>query len=184
MAKTIIFLSGMGVPNFLSKSKYVWNDKLWADYQTIYLHSEIPMSDKMVNLNIKKLISFINKFPDCIVAGQSLGGWWAANLACEPACQMKKFILLTPLVDANQFSIFNVSKIYNPLNRVPNDRHIGTNKSLVLSAIDDLIVPPREHAAPIAQYFKSTYHSLYGGHFWQSNHAESLAYTKKWIELG
>ncbi len=183
MTRTIIFLSGMGVPNFLSKSKYVWDDKLWKDYQKIYIKSDIPMSDKMVSFQLKKLTSFINKFSNCIVTGQSLGGWWAANLACEPECQIKKMVLLTPLIDANKYSIFNVSKLYNPMNRKPNDRLIGPHKSLVLSANDDLIVPPAEHSAPIIQHFNATSYALKGGHFWQSNHAAALDYTKDWIEL-
>lgn len=181
--KNIIFLSGLGVPKVLAKMPMIWNDTLWHNHKRIYLTSKIPTSDNMVKTHLKDLVKFINKFDDPVVVGQSLGAWWAANLACEPMCQMKKFVLCIPLADTNYYPIFNASPLFKPTNRTPNPQHYGPYKSLVVYASNDFIVPINQHAVPLERHFNALSYKLDGGHLIQSNHQKGLEFIKDWIEL-
>lgn len=183
MTRTIIFLSGMGVPKILARSSFVWDDIRWRDYNRLYVTSKIPTSDNMVKHHLKELTNLINSFSNPVVVGQSLGAWWLANLACEPKCQMTKIAFFIPLVNANHFPIFNVSQIYHPLNRVPNKQNMGPHKALVVGAHDDLIVPTQQHANPLAVHFNASYYRMNGGHLLQKDHTSALSFTKDWIEL-
>jgi hypothetical protein len=180
---TIIFLSGLGVPKILAKSSLVWNDSIWQNHRRIYFTSRIPTSDQMVRFNLKKLTSFINIFPDPIVIGQSLGAWWAANLACEPTCKMKKMVLCIPLCDTKSYPIFNVSALYHPKNRFANKSIMGKHKTLVASAVNDWIVPAEVHAKPLEIHFDALSYKMKGGHLLQRDHKAGLNFIKNWVEL-
>lgn len=181
--KNIIFLSGLGVPKFFAKSSLVWNDLLWKNHRRIYVTSKIPTSDAMVRRNLKELTRFINVFPEPIVIGQSLGAWWAANLACDTACKINKMVLCIPLCDTKSYPIFNTSYLYYPPRRTANPQLLGPHKTLVVSATDDWIVPASRHALPLEFQFKALSYKLDGGHLLQKNHQAGLNYIKDWVEL-
>jgi hypothetical protein len=73
--KTIIFMSGIFVPKWLAKSKFIWDKSNWEDYHCIWLNSKIPYSDMMVAQELDKLENLILKYPDATLAGHSLGAW-------------------------------------------------------------------------------------------------------------
>lgn len=181
--RTIIFLSGFMVPKWLSKSDLVWSHSRWPNYRKIYISSKIPTTDSMVEGELRRLAYFTRLFPNVVVAGQSLGGWWAANLACEPTAQMKKVIFWTPLVDANSYPIFPVSRKHHPLNKLPNSKFVGPHKSLVLYGNKDKIVPHQDHSNKLISHFDSVSYKLEGGHYLQSNHYEAISYMRDWIEI-
>ena len=171
------------VPKWLAKSKFVWNDSFWKDYQRIYLFSKIPTSDYMVEKELDELCSFVNLFPNVTLAGQSLGAWWGANLACHPESKISKLVLWTPLGHAHDYPIFNVTFQHHPINKTPNSHNIGPHRTMVAYAQDDLIVPHERHAWGLMRQFSSTDYVLNGGHLLQSNHQAGLSFMKEWIEL-
>jgi pimeloyl-ACP methyl ester carboxylesterase len=183
MARTIIFISGFAVPKWLAKTRFVWENSLWEGYRKIYLPSRTPLSDGMVERELDNLCSLVNQYPNVTLAGQSLGAWWAANLACHPQSKIKKLVLWTPLGDANAYPIFNVTARHHPPFKIPNKHNVGPHKTAVFCAKDDLIVPPREHAADLITQFQPTVYRLDGGHLLQSNHKAGLIFMKDWIEL-
>jgi len=137
----------------------------------------------MVERELHTLTSLVNQFPNVTVAGQSLGAWWAANLACQPQSRIKKLVLWTPLGDANAYPIFNVTQRHHPPHKTPNKHNVGPHRAAVFAAKDDLIVPPREHSLPLINQFEPTVYRLDGGHLLQSNHKAGLIFMKDWIEL-
>lgn len=181
--KTIIFISGWSVPETIAKSKFIWNDSLWINYNKIYLSSKTPTSDHMVEKELDRLSNFTNAFTDVILAGHSLGAWWAANLACHPQSNISKLVFWTPLCNANEYPIFNVTQRYHPINKIPNNQNIGPNKVLVFDAKYDFIVPPQYHAYPLRSHFKGSSFTLVGGHFYQKNHTAGLHCMKDWIDI-
>jgi predicted esterase len=183
MKRTIIFLSGLAVPKMFAKSKYVWNDSLWEDYNRIYITSRIPTSDVMVEEELERLTHIVNRYPEPIVAGHSLGGWWASNLACCPKAEFAKLVLLTPLANANRSVLFNVTPYFHPCNRVPNPTIYGPHRVLVNTAKHDLIVPTAEHSDYLARHFNATKYELKGGHYYQTNHDAMLEFMKTWITI-
>ncbi len=183
MPRTIIFINGFAVPKFVGKSRFVWDDEFWEGYNRIYLTSAVPVSDVMVTAQLTKLNQFIKKFDKPIVAGQSLGAWWAANLACYPGSTIDKMVLWTPLGDAQRVPIFNVTRKHHPTWKEPNQHNVGPHKTLLLYGKRDWLVPPNLHSGDLAEHFKAMTYELNGGHFHQFNHKRGLSYMKDWIEL-
>lgn len=183
MRKTIIFISGWAVPKLLAQSKYVWDDPFWNGYNRIYISSKTPTSDNMVQKELNELCSLVNSFPGVIVAGHSLGAWWAANLACHPQSKIKKLVFWTPLGNTSFYPIFNVTMLHHPMNKAPNVHNMGPANVLTVDAREDLIVQPYHHSIPLNRHFKSTMYSLNGGHFFQTNHKSGLRYMRDWLEL-
>lgn len=181
MRRIIIFISGWGVPGFLQRTPLVWDDKVWEDYGRIYLSSKTPTSDVMVKNNLQKLNKFVNSFEKPIVIGQSLGAWWAANLACQPDSKIDKLVLMTPLSSLSDYPFFNASPLYYPHNRVPYIK--GPHKVLVGGAKEDLIAPVSWHASKLRWHFNATPYELNGGHYYQKDHKSFLEFTKEWIEI-
>lgn len=179
--RTIIFISGFMVPKWLSKSKFVWDDSMWKDYRRIYISSKTPISDSMVERELDKLSDLTRMFPDSIVAGHSLGAWWAANLACHTQYKINKLVFWTPLSHINDYPIFNVTGRHHPLHKTPNIS--GPNKVLNIEARFDFVVRAARHAAPLTRFFKADSYKLDGGHFFQENHQKGLSFMKEWIEL-
>lgn len=182
MNKTIVFISGWSVPNWLAKSKFVWDNSLWSKYNCIWIDSKSPTSDMMVHQELNKLEHLINQHPGCAVVGQSLGGWWASNLALRQHVSIKKLALWTPLCNANVYPIFKVSKKYHPPKQKPHLNQ-GPHRVLTLTAKKDLIVPPHSHGYELSKHFMSMNYDLDGGHIFQTNHKSALNYMKDWIEL-
>jgi predicted alpha/beta hydrolase family esterase len=181
--KTIIFMSGIFVPKWLAKSKFIWDKSHWFDYKCLWLNSKIPYSDIMVEKELDYLERLVKKYPGAILAGHSLGAWWVANLICRETITVKKSIFLTPLVDTNGYPIFNVTSRYNPCKQIPNYNNIGLDKTLVVYGKEDLLVPQEDHSFDLINHFKSTPYRLEGGHFYQTNHHAALNYMKEWVEL-
>jgi hypothetical protein len=182
MNKTIIFMGGIFIPNWLAKSKFVWDESHWNDYKCIWLESKIPYSDTMVERELDRLQRLLNRYPGATLAGHSLGAWWASNLACRPNCDITKTVLWTPLVDHEPYPIFNVTPRYNPCKQTPNPNNIGPKKVLVVYGDEDLIVPHQHHAYHGVMHFRASPYLLAGGHLYQKNHKEALVYMKQWIE--
>jgi predicted alpha/beta hydrolase family esterase len=181
MKRTIVFLSGLGVPKILAKTPWCWQDDLWSDYNRIYYTSKLPKSDIMVQKKLNNLIDLTHKYSGSLFVGQSLGAWWLANLASCPEAYIKKMALWTPLADHNDYNIFNATRIFNPLNR---ERFVkGPAKVLVLGAKDDWITPGHQHANRLASFFQATHYLLDGGHYYQKNHEAGLQFMKDWFEL-
>jgi pimeloyl-ACP methyl ester carboxylesterase len=183
MQRTIIFLSGFMIPIWAAKTKFVWNDSLWKDYNKIYLSSKTPLSDGMVDRELDNLCRLVNNFPNVTLAGMSLGAWWAANLASHTECKIKKLVLWTPLGDANAYPIFNVTKRHHPANKTPNQHNVGPHRCAIFSAEYDLIVPPHFHTKDLISKFDSITYKLDGGHIYQPNHQAGLKFMKDWVEL-
>jgi len=179
--KTIVFLSGFSMPAFVSKSSWFFEEPFWEEYNAIFYKSRTPTSDRMVLNEMDNLIELMAPYPDVCVVGHSLGGWWAANLACHPDSKMDKVALWTPLGTAGEFPIFPVSWKSEPGNKTPNAHNMGPDKVFLAYAKDDLIVPCESHALPFIEQFKTSTYALDGGHIWQTNHKEGLQVLKNWI---
>lgn len=179
--KTIIFLSGFAVPTVLAKSRFVWDDKLWEGYNRIYYTSKTPTSDKMAQDEIHNLVELYNKYPDAYYAGHSLGAWWLANLSCFHSVNIKKMLLMTPLVNTKNYPMFNVTERFNPI--LKSKKILGPHKVCVLIANNDLLVKPEYHGHFLVQYFNATKYIMQGGHFYQSNHKLALEFAKVWLDL-
>lgn len=182
MKKTIIFLSGFAVPISLAKTKFIWDDPFWKDYDRLYYTSKIPYSDKMVERELYNLSHLVSHFDNPIVAGQSLGAWWLANLACQDQCKINKAVLWTPLGDHRPFPIFNVSERFVPGNRPINPYNYGKDKVLLSYSVYDLIVPYKKHTPNLIKMFNPNIYKLYGGHALQINHKDGLSFMKEWVE--
>jgi hypothetical protein len=180
--RTIIFLNGLCVPRALSKTRLIWNDPFWKGYNRIYLTSKIPTSDSMAEREIERLSELTRRFDKPIVAGQSLGAWWASHVACNPNSNIDKLVLWTPMGDHRPFPIFPVSSQLHTTYRAPNPQNYGFNKVLVMASQYDWIVPPNTHAHPLADHFDAVTYRLKGDHFFQTNHKDGLDYMKDWIE--
>lgn len=181
MKRIVIFISGWGVPGFLQRTPLVWDDKSWEDYGRIYLSSKMPASDVMVKKHLQKLNKFVNAFDKPIVVSQSLGAWWAANLACQPDSKIDKLVLMIPLSNLSDYPFFNASPLLYPLNREPLIK--GPHKVLVAGARNDIIAPVKDHAERLARHFNATPYELNGGHYFQKDHKAFLQFTKDWIEI-
>lgn len=169
------------MPSFVSKSSWFFEESFWEGYNTIFYKSKTPTSDHMVVEEMKNLIELMSPYSDVSVVGHSLGGWWAANLACHPQSKMSKIALWTPLGVAGEFPIFPVSWRSEPGNKIPNPYNLGLDKVFLAYAKDDLIVPCKSHALPFRTQFKAASYTLDGGHVWQSNHKEGLLALKNWL---
>lgn len=181
MNKTIIFISGWQVPNILARTKYVWDEELWSDYNACYFMSKTPTSDKMIAEHLDILENIVHNNPGCAVVGQSLGAWWAANLALRPTVTIKKLALWTPVCDASAYPVFKASrKFHPPYQKLTNTK--GPHRVLTLVAKNDLIVPPDAHGNELRDHFNSMNYELKGGHFFQRNHKAALLFLKDWIE--
>jgi predicted esterase len=183
MNKTIIFMSGILIPNWLAKTKFVWDKSHWKDYDCIWLESKIPYSDIMVERKLNQLQLLLEKHPGATLAGHSLGAWWSANLACRQDCNISKMVLWTPLVDHSIYPIFNASSHYNPCKQIPNPNNIGSHKVLICYGSDDLMVPHQYHSYHSINHFQAMTYQLKGGHYYQNNHKNALKYMKEWIEI-
>lgn len=181
--KTIIFLAGFCVPLKLAKSKYVWNEKMWSDYNCIFLSSKTPRSEKGVKKELQKLEKIVNSFDKPIIAGHSLGAWWAANLAIHSKADLQKIIFLTPLADLKQYpNIFSYSPKYDVFRfNVPKHKR-GPHKNLVIYGNYDLITPS-QHGLRLSHHFDGMSYYLDGGHLYQLNHHYAISYMKDWVEL-
>lgn len=182
MNKTIIFISGWAVPKFIAKTAWVWDQKFWSDYRRIWISSKTPTSDGMVQKELNRLENLLRLFPNAVLAGHSLGGWWASNLALRQEVQINKMVLWTPLGNADDYPIFNVTPRYHPIHQPVTNTH-GPHRVLVYSAKDDMIVPPPGHGLRLSQHFNAMNYNLQGGHFFQGNHRAALEYMKEWIEV-
>jgi len=183
MKKTIIFISGWQVPDFIARSPLVWNETFWSDYNCIWISSKSPTSYSMISQELNRLEYLLNICPDAILAGHSLGGWWASNLALRTYTPISKLVLWTPLADTQPFPIFKAGDEHHPTYLPNNNNNYGPHKVLVFHAQKDRIVPPRSHALSLAKHFNAQTYQLNGGHFYQSNHQKGLQYMKDWIEL-
>lgn len=182
MNKTIIFISGWKVPQWIAKSKLVWDNSMWHDYRILYLDSKTPTSNQMISKELDSLQDIMEANPSAALVGQSLGGWWAANLALRFSVNIRKLVFWTPVCNASVFPIFKAGSFYNPLNR-QQTHNSGPHRVLTCSAHRDLIVPPDAHGYELAKHFNSMTYNLNGGHILQSNHKAALQYMKDWIEL-
>lgn len=182
MKKTIIFLNGFAVPVGLSKTKYVWNHSLWKEYNTIYYTSKVPLSDEMVEEELDNLLKLSENFENPIIAGHSLGAWWASNLACLNQFKTSKMVLWTPLGNHMAYPIFNASSRFLPGNKLPSPDNRGDKKVLLCYGSHDLIVPSNKHTPNLIKLFNPLLYKLYGGHLYQVNHQDGLLLMKKWIE--
>jgi hypothetical protein len=177
----IIFINGLSIPKILAKTKYVWDDKLWKNYNRAYLSSPVSISDLDAKNQLTELINIVNSVDSPIVIGQSLGAWWAANLACVKDINLNKLILFTPLADARLAPMCNVTKIMNPLEQPPY--LTGPHKVLVCEAKYDMVCPIYEHSYPLIRHFNAMPYSLNGGHFFQKDHTACLSFIQDWIDL-
>lgn len=182
MKRTIIFLNGFAVPIGLSKTKFVWDDSIWKDYNRLYYTSKIPTSDQMVARELDNLANIISQYDNPIVAGHSLGSWWATNLAAHNQFKTNKMVLWTPLGDHRPYPIFNATHNYVPHMRDINPNNCGKNKVLLTYASHDLIVPPKKHISGMIKTLNPTIYKLYGGHIFQINHKDGLSFMKEWVE--
>lgn len=180
--KTIIFLNGVMMSTWLAKSKFLWDQTLWSDYNCVWVSSKLPYSDMMVGKELDRLQRLLEQYPNATLAGQSLGAWWAANLACRSNCNISKMVLWTPLVNHLEYPIFNVTARYHPYHQTPNPNNTGLHKALVFYGDEDLIVPQQTHAYYNIMHFKALSYKLHGGHLLQKNHQAALKYMKDWIE--
>lgn len=171
------------VPQFISKSKLVWDHEMWSDYKCIYISSKTPTSNTMVGRELQRLQNIVESFPNATVVGHSLGGWWAANLALQSNVDIPKLVLWTPLNDIDLYPVFNVTNKYIPTKRKLTTNNIYSHRVLTFIAKEDLIVPPAVHGKALAQHFRSMEYILDGGHFYQKNHKVALSYMKDWIEV-
>lgn len=176
---TIIFLAGFGVPIFVMKSKWLFDDSMWTGYRRIWLPSPTPRSDAMVEKELERLKRLLWTYPGAALVGHSLGGWWAANLALR--IKIRKTVLWTPLCNEQEFPIFNVTPAYHPCNQ-PLIGNYGIEKVMIFAAKDDLIVPYQQHSHNLARHFATGMHMLEGGHLYQFNHQTALKHMKDWIE--
>lgn len=181
MNKSVIFISGWSVPQWLAKTRFVWDERLWSDYECLWLDSRTPSSDWMIKYELDRLQRLVEERPGCALVGQSLGGWWAANLALRFDVSIRKMALWTPVCDASAYPIFKASREYHPPFQFRTRNH-GPHRVLTLSAHEDLIVPPDAHGHELSKHFDSTTYKLKGGHIFQSNHKAALNYMKDWIE--
>lgn len=157
---------------------------MWREYRCLWLDSKTPINDWMVEKELDRLQFLLKIFPDAVVAGHSLGAWWAANLALRPEVIIKKLVLWTPLGDTSAYPIFNVSRRYHPPLQKVNPFNHGPHRVLIGSAKHDLIVPPDEHSAQLLKQFDAMPYHLNGGHIYQTNHKAGLKFMKDWIEIG
>ncbi len=181
MKNTAIFISGWAVPKWAARSKLIWDESLWKDYKCIWLDSRTPTSDVMVKWELDQLQYVVSRNPGCALIGQSLGGWWAANLALRPDVYIRKTVLWTPVCDASAYPIFKVSREYHPPYQFLTQNQ-GPHRVLTLSANRDLLTPADAHGHELSKHFSSMTYTLRGGHFFQSNHKPALQYMKDWIE--
>lgn len=182
--KTIIFLSGFKVPNFISKSPMCFNEAMWGEYHTVFYQSKTPDSNKMIEEEINNLEDLVFSFSHPIIFGQSLGAWWAAHLANKYGDKIEKLVLWTPLCETNTYSsLFTIDGTkYNPTS-IENKHNRGPHKTSVVYANRDLIVPYYTHARPLISHFNANSYILNGGHVYQTNHTLGLEYIKDWIEI-
>lgn len=180
--RTIIFLNGLGVLPPVSKTRWIWNDSFWSGYNKIYLTSKLPTSDYLVQKEVDRLSKFTQQFDKPIVAGQSLGAWWAAHIACNPNSNIAKMVLWTPMGDHRPYPIFPASAQAHPLSQTANPNNTGFDKTIIFAAQYDWVVPVRTHANLLADHFDAKVYRLNGDHFYQTNHKAGLVYMKDWIE--
>jgi predicted alpha/beta hydrolase family esterase len=181
--KTLVFLSGFAVPSFISKSSWFFEENFWENFNCVFYKSKTPTSDEMVTQEIENLNKLISPYQDVSVIGHSLGCWWASNLACHPSAKINKLALWTPLGIANKFFVFTSSNKSEPLFKLTKPEIMGPDKSFVIYANKDLIVPHTEHALPLAHKFQAASLELDGGHIWQSDHKKGLLILKDWLKL-
>lgn len=188
---TVLFLSGFGTPEIASKSPLFFDEKSWK-CKTIFYKSKMPTSPVMVEHELSNLSNFISFASEPVhIVGHSLGAWWAATLACRKQTEiagfthhkMGKVVLWTPLGIAGVFPFFKAAVDQEPFNSTPNPNYVGPDKTLVVYAKYDLIVPYVAHALPLISKFKAKSLSLNGGHVWQTNHAKGLQLMKHWLEV-
>lgn len=181
MSKNILFISGWGVPKLLAKSRFGWDDSMWSDYNRIYLPTVTPKSDAMVREHLATLENVINSYDNPIVMGSGLGGWWLANLACQPNVRMKKIVLFNILTDLSGYAIFNASPVFYPYNRMPY--LTGPHKVLICHANEDVWAGYPNNIYKLVEKFNGIEYKLTGGHFIQQNHKPCLNFIKDWLEI-
>lgn len=142
----------------------------------------MPTSNAMVEQELDRLQNIIDCFPEAALIGHSLGGWWAANLALQPECNIDKLVLWTPLGDTELYPFFNVTDKYKPTARELT-KNAFAHRVLTVIAKNDLIVPAPLHGQALSRHFHSMIYELDGGHFYQKNHQAGLSYMKDWIEV-
>lgn len=176
---TVLFLSGFGAPEFASKSQFFFDEKSWKT-KTLFYKSKTPTSSTMVEFELKNLADLVAQ-DDTHVIGHSLGAWWAANLACRHYSRINKMVLWTPLGLAGVFPFFKAAWHQEPFNGTPNLHNVGLDKTLVVYAKNDLIVPYVAHSLPLIDKFKAESLSLNGGHLYQTDHTKGLFAMRQWL---
>jgi len=184
---TVLFLSGFNAPEIASKSYFFFDENAW-NCKTIFYKSKTPTSPSMVEYELTKLNELITSEPTHVI-GHSLGAWWVANLACRRMPEitrrdyhkMGKIVLWTPLGIASVFPFFRPASYQEPLNCQPNKEHIGHDKTMVVYAKNDLIVPYKPHALPLVDKFQAKSVALNGGHLWQTNHRIGFLAMQHWL---
>ena len=181
--KTIIFLAGFCVPLTVAKSQFVWDKKMWKGYNTIFLSSKIPRSEKGIKKELLRLERVVSSFDKPIVAGHSLGAWWIANLALYSKANLQKIVFLTPLSDLKEYpTIFHYTPEYDVFrNNIPKAKR-GPHKNLVIYGNHDLVTSSL-HGKHLVHHFDAMEYHLDGGHLYQLNHYYAIKYMKDWIEL-
>jgi hypothetical protein len=181
MSKQIVFMPGWGVPKFITKSRFGWDDAMWSGYNRVYLPTLAPKSDAMVHRHLSYLKNVINSYDNPIVMGSGLGAWWLANLACQPEIKMKKIILFNPFINLNDYAIFNASPKYYPYNRITG--FTGPHKVLICHAHEDIWAAGPVEIYKLMNKFNAIDYKMKGGHFIQDDHKPCLEFIKDWIEI-
>jgi len=182
MSKTIIFLSGFCVPLSLAKTKFVWNECFWSDYNCIFLCSKTPRSDCGIKKELSRLKKIVSKYDQPTLAGHSLGAWWVSHLMMELDINVKNAVYLTPLANLQEYSrIFKGYQNFDVFTKKVPQNRTGPHRNLIIYGNIDLITP-RRHANMLAKHFNGFEYKLRGGHLFQTNHENALLFMKKWID--
>jgi len=183
MSKTIIFLAGFCVPLSLAKTKFVWNERFWDDYNCVFLCSKTPRSDCGIKKELSRLKTIISKYDQPTLAGHSLGAWWAGHLMMDLDIDIKNAVYLTPLADLQEYpKIFKGYKNFDIFSKKVPQGRAGPHRNLIIHSSIDLITPKR-HANMLIKHFNGIEYQLCGGHLLQTNHDNALLFMKEWIEL-
>lgn len=171
MKKSIFFLSPFLVTESLAKSKLYWNHSLWNDYNTVYIRSKLPKSDNMVQKELDRLHNLINLFPNVILIGNSLGAWWAGNLACQPST-IKAIVLIDPIINDQYNFLINATAKYSFMFKDPYIA--GPTKALVCA---------NQSHHNVSKHFKAIPYLLDDAVFRSKNYKACLNFTKDWLEV-
>lgn len=171
MKKTIFFLSPFLITESVAKSKLYWNHSLWGEYNTVYIRSKLPKSDNMVKKELNRLNNLINLFPNVILIGNSLGAWWAGNLACQPS-NIKAVVLIDTIINDDYNVLINATQKYSIMHRIP-----------YISGPTKILACATQSHSCVHRHFNAIPYLLDNGFFRAKNYESCLNFTKDWIEV-